>query len=316
MRRYLAHVADSRRWEALPLRSDDIVICSPSKCGTTWTQMVVALLVLDQVPLPAPLSELSPWVDMRTQRAEVLRARLEAQTHRRFLKTHVPLDGLPRREGVTYVVVGRDPRDAWVSMEHQASNLDVARAMALRDDDAGSPEPAPELPDAPDARFRAQLELPVGSNHTDAHLAQIVHLLHGAWKAQGDGSVVMLHYADLADDLAGTMHRLAGRLGLPRTAARCAELAQAATFASMRAGAERLAPNATDGVWHEPARFFRSGRGGEWVPWFTPEVAARYAERLDALTEGDAAFIAWLHRGAAPVPPGEPAVPSPPPPGT
>lgn len=80
--------------------------------------MLCALLVFDAVKLPAPLSELSPWLDMRTRPIEDVRRALEDQEHRRFIKTHTPLDGIPFDDRPTYVCVGRDPRDAALSMNH------------------------------------------------------------------------------------------------------------------------------------------------------------------------------------------------------
>lgn len=99
--RYRTVVSDSQRWEGFQLRPDDIIITTPPKCGTTWTQMICALLILETLELPAPISELSPWLDQVTRSRRETAALLEAQSHRRFIKTHTPLDGLPRAEGVT-----------------------------------------------------------------------------------------------------------------------------------------------------------------------------------------------------------------------
>jgi hypothetical protein len=71
----------------------DIVISTPKKCGTTWTQMLCALLIFDGAHFPKPLEQLSPWLDMRNRPIEDVRAALARQTHRRFIKTHTPLDG-------------------------------------------------------------------------------------------------------------------------------------------------------------------------------------------------------------------------------
>jgi hypothetical protein len=57
-------------------------------------------------------------------RTEVF-ADLAAQTHRRFIKTHTPLDGIPNDPTVTYICVGRDPRDVALSMDHHIDNMDV-----------------------------------------------------------------------------------------------------------------------------------------------------------------------------------------------
>lgn len=103
--RYRSDDEDSARWLDFPLRGGDIVISTRSKSGTTWMQMICALLVLRTASLTAPLAELSPWLDwLITPRAEVY-ARLNAQQHRRFIKTHTPLDGLPIDQRATYVVV-------------------------------------------------------------------------------------------------------------------------------------------------------------------------------------------------------------------
>src|SRR5436190_1016654 len=125
VRRYEGVVYDSSRWDGFELRPGDIIISTPPKCGTTWTQMICALLILQEPELPLPLDRLSPWIDMVTRaRAEVF-ADLQAQTHRRFIKTHTPLDGLPNDPTVTYISVGRDPRD--VAPAHRRAPPDVPR---------------------------------------------------------------------------------------------------------------------------------------------------------------------------------------------
>src|SRR4051812_19553812 len=109
-------MSDNLRWDALELRGGDIIICAPPKCGTTWTQRLVSLLVFDGPHLPAPLPLVSPWFDLTVQPVENVVAALDGQEHRRFIKTHTPLDGLVLDDRVTYLGVGRDPRDAAVSM--------------------------------------------------------------------------------------------------------------------------------------------------------------------------------------------------------
>ena len=90
--RYRDLIADSARWEGDPFRADDIIIDTPSKSGTTWMQTLCAMLVFDSVEFGRPLTEISPSLEMQiNNRAEVL-ASLEAQEHRRFIKSHTPLD--------------------------------------------------------------------------------------------------------------------------------------------------------------------------------------------------------------------------------
>src|SRR5436305_1286897 len=103
LRRYAAGDADNARWDGFELRPGDIVISTPSKCGTTWTQQLCALLVFDGPDLPAPLSDLSPWLDQKTRTVDEVHRMLGAQPHRRFIKTHSPLDGVPDHPEVTYL---------------------------------------------------------------------------------------------------------------------------------------------------------------------------------------------------------------------
>ena len=93
--RYRSLISDSARWDGFDFRPGDIVISTPPKCGTTWTQMICALLVFQTTTFDQPLDLISPWLDMLTRERDDVVADLEAQTHRRFIKTHTPLDGLP-----------------------------------------------------------------------------------------------------------------------------------------------------------------------------------------------------------------------------
>ena len=130
---YRSLMSDNSRWDALKLREGDIVISAPSKCGMTLTQRLVALLVFDGPDLPGPMSTMSPWLDQTIRAIGEVVATLGAQKHRRFIKTHTPLDGLVLDDRVTYIGVGRDPRDAAMSMIFQSANMDPARMRALDD---------------------------------------------------------------------------------------------------------------------------------------------------------------------------------------
>jgi hypothetical protein len=92
---YSSYDEDSTRWRQLSLRDGDIIISTRSTTGTTWVQMICALLVFRTAELPRPLVELSPWLDWLMRPIDEVVADLEAQGHRRFIKTHTPLDGLP-----------------------------------------------------------------------------------------------------------------------------------------------------------------------------------------------------------------------------
>src|SRR5262245_47791001 len=109
--RYRSSDEDSGRWSEFRFREGDIVISTRSKSGTTWMQMICALLVFQRAELPSPLWELSPWIDWLGEPIDALVARLDAQPQRRFVKTHTPLDGIVLDPRATYIVVGRHPLD-------------------------------------------------------------------------------------------------------------------------------------------------------------------------------------------------------------
>ena len=111
VRRYRGVMSDSARWERFTFRPGDVVISTPSKCGTTWMQTIVGMLLLDRVDLGAPISTLSPWLDMLIRTDDEVFGLLDRQTHRRFIKTHTPLDGLPQHDEVTYIALIRHPLD-------------------------------------------------------------------------------------------------------------------------------------------------------------------------------------------------------------
>src|SRR5215213_1179696 len=233
--RYRSITADSGRWDGFAFRPGDVVISTPPKSGTTWTQMLCALLIFDGPTFPAPLGDISPWLDMNIRPLAEVTAVLAAQTHRRFIKTHTPLDGIPLHADVTYLVVGRDPRDVAISWEHHTANMDFARFLALRAAAVGNEDLA-DLPERrvpsedPVERFRIFVADETAGGPT---LASVLHHLDTGWQRRHDPNVALFHYADLKTDLPGELYRLARVLGIPCSPERARELAPEASLAQM-----------------------------------------------------------------------------------
>ena len=61
---YRTWVADSRRWDHYQPRDGDIVIATYPKCGTTWMQQIVSLLV-HRSPEPRELPHQAAWIERR-----------------------------------------------------------------------------------------------------------------------------------------------------------------------------------------------------------------------------------------------------------
>ncbi len=287
--RYLSTDEDSARWSQVRFREGDVVISTRSKSGTTWMQMICALLVFQTPRLPAPLPSLSPWVDHAIRPVSELVAGLEAQQHRRFVKTHTPLDGVPLDDRATYVVVGRHPLDLAVSLYHQSDNIDRERLAELT-----GTTPAPRRPRASlhDWLVSWTLAETTPQEQMDS-LVGVLHHLCDAWSRRTTDNVLLVHYADLLADLPAEMRRIADRLGIEVPAERWPSLVEAATFAQMRSRSDELAPN-TLGVLKDGARFFRSGRSGAGREVLTDGELATYEQRVAELAPPD--LVAWLHR--------------------
>ena len=221
VRRYTGTFYDSLRWEGFELRPGDIIISSPPKCGTTWTQMICALLILQEPQLPLPLDTLSPWLDMVTRARRDTVADLQAQTHRRFIKTHTPLDGIPHDPTVTYLCVGRDPRDVALSMDRHIDNMDVDVFLRSREQAAAidgvelgplrrqTPRPEGEL-----ARFWQWVDDETPSTQIGSSLRRTMEHVQTFREAANELDVTYLHYDDLKADLEGEMRQLASHLGI------------------------------------------------------------------------------------------------------
>lgn len=288
LRRYVSEDEDSARWDGFPFRDGDVVVSTRSKHGTTWVQMVLLLLVHQRPELPAPLPQLSPWLDHLIEpRADVV-ARLEAQDHRRVVKTHTPLDGVPIDPRATYVVVGRHPLDAAVSLYHQVLNIDRVRQAEL----LGTPVAAPDPPPVEEWLAGWIRRDPDPFEVLDS-LPGVMHHLTDAWVRRDEPNVVLVHYADLLADLDGQMRALADRLDLEVDGAVWEDLVRAATLDGMRTRAETLAPDPV-GVLADHRAFFRSGRNGTGAELLDPDDLAAYKPRAAELAPPD--LLAWLHR--------------------
>lgn len=285
-RSYRSPEEDNARWAALRPRDGDIVVSTRSKHGTTWVQTILLLLV-HGLDLPAPLASLSPWLDHAIEPVDTVVARLDAQAHRRIIKTHTPLDGLPLHEGTTYVVAARHPLDAAVSLYHQGDNFDRERIRELVGDIAHRPSSRPDL--------RTWLHNWVNDNpHPTKSLDSLPGVLHhltDAWGRRGD-RVILVHYADLLADLDGQMRSLAALLGI-EVRAGWADLVAAATFEEMRSKADFLAPDPV-GVFKDRRAFFREGRSGAGAEALTPSDLTAYHQHAAALAPPD--VLDWLHR--------------------
>ena len=288
--RYVSQDDDSGRWDGFPFRQGDIVISTRSKSGTTWMQMICALLIFRSPVLPAPLSQLSPWLDHTIEPVGDVVNRLQGQRHRRFVKTHTPLDGIPLDDRATYIVVARHPLDMAVSLYHHIDNIDRRRMAELT---GGPVTLVDQRPSLHDWLVTWTQKDTTAIAHPDSLVGVLHHVSDARGRAATSGNVLLVHYSDLLADLEGSMRELAQRLDVRVPAAVWPTLVEAATFARMRDRSGELTPNPL-GVLKDDGKFFRSGRSGQGRAVLRPDELAAYERRVASLADPD--LVRWLHR--------------------
>ena len=283
LRPYRTAVFDNRRWQGFTHRPGDIFVCTPPKCGTTWTQTIVASLLWPDGPAPAPVMILSPWLEVEFYPIEEILGRLDAQTHRRFIKTHTPADGIPIFDDARYVFVGRDGRDAFMSLCHhyEVFKDDVRDSLNERAAADGVP-PMPGWNGDVHGFFRRWLE---GGT--------MLHHVATFWQLRARANLLFVHFADLKRDLAGEMRRIASFLEIEVPEARWPAVVERCSFDAMRARSDEIGTfwNFEGGA----KSFLFKGTNGRWQNVLSDAELEAYEKRAAEILPADAA--AWLRDG-------------------
>lgn len=283
-REYRSAVSDNRRWEHFVHRPGDIFVCTPAKVGTTWMQTVVNSLLFPKGDSPGPVILLAPWFDARFFPVEDLARDLAAQTGRRSIKTHTPADGILWFDDCQYIVVGRDPRDAFMSWTNHVTNVKSEMLMELaRSAVADGIEVAPAQP-------------PTDIHEMFAGWLQDATLLNhiaSFWARRDQPNVLFVHYNDMKDNLEAEMRRVAAFLDIDIPDALWPQVVERCTFAAMKARPDEIGDFErlfTGGA----ETFLFKGTNGRWRDVLTDDEVAACDARARELLPPDA--YAWLTR--------------------
>lgn len=294
-REYRNHHLDSTRWDEFVPRDDDIFVTTAYKAGTTWTQRILATLVFGPGPLPASLGELSPWIDSRFMGPiDVVLAGVEAQRHRRFIKSHLAADGLRFFPQAKYIVVGRDTRDVFMSLfNHYSAYTDVMYSL-FNDADRPGPE-FPRCPAAPRELWSRWIRegwfawepdgWPMWSHH---------HHLSTWWEFRHLPNMLFVHFGDLKADPQVEMRRIATFCGFEVDEDAWPALVATVGLDAMRdeaRGTENPMALAFEGG---ADRFFFKGDSGRWRNVLTEDDLTLYETAAETL---DPALRQWLEGG-------------------
>ena len=277
-------ISDNLRWENFEARPGDIFVCTPPKCGTTWMQTIVSALRFPD-GAPGPVTHIAPWIDSRFEPIEELLARLDTQTHRRSIKTHTPADGIPWFSEASYIVVGRDGRDAFMSFHNHMANMQPDLVMHL----VGTAmeegiELVGDIPPVDDvhAFYAWWLDQRILFDHIGTF-----------WTHRDEPNVLFVHYNDMKSDLEESMRGIAAFLGIEIDEARWPALVEQCTFAAMKARSEEIGDF---GAFIGGAEtFLYKGTNNRWRGVLTDAELAEFDRYCDELLPPGAAE--WLNRG-------------------
>lgn len=283
-RDYVGEVTNTDIWSDFVIRPDDIFVCTPPKCGTTWTQTLVRMLITKTADPAVYNNAVSPWLDCGFRDREEQDRILAAQTHRRCIKTHTPLDGITYSPDATYLVVHRHPVDVHFSLRRHVENMKDDWLDYLFPDDLSE-------------AFAMFLDRPASSKGTDdLTLASYVHHYRSFRAFRHLPNIHFLHYAELSRDLPGQVARIANILGTEIAPEMIDDIAEAASFGSMKENARRASQQpGFKSAFQDYAQFFSSGTSNKWEGKLTADDMARYDARLsEMVTPADRA---WLEHG-------------------
>jgi aryl sulfotransferase len=288
-----SHHFDSTIWNDFTFRDDDIVIATYAKSGTTWTQQIVGQLLF-RGAADVDVAEMSPWLDLRVPPKQVKLPMVEAQTHRRFLKTHLPVDALVFSPKAKYIYVARDGRDVVWSLYNHHARANALWYQALNETPGlvGAPIAPPES----DVReyfneWLARDGYPFWSYWEN---------VRSWWAIRHIPNVMLLHFADLKADPEGQIRRVAAFLGVAVDPADWPAILEHCSFAYMKRNAAKSAPLG-GGLWEGGAEtFIHKGTNDRWRNVLSAAESAAYERK--AVEELGAECAGWLASGSmAPV---------------
>jgi aryl sulfotransferase len=253
-------------------------------------QQIIAQLLFEGNP-DLDVSSMSPWLDMRLSQPEKL-ALLASQTHRRFLKTHLPLDALAFSPKAKYLYIGRDARDVVWSFYHHHLHHTQAFYDALNET-PGRVGPRYERPAADVRQYWRDFLDRDGHPHWP-----FWEHVRSWWAARDISNVRLVHFDNLKRDLPSEIRSLAEFLEISVDEANWDAVVEHCTFDWMKAHANQVAPGAGRSWEGGATTFFHRGENRRWTDTLTGAEIAEYENRARQELGEESAH--WLATGELP----------------
>ena len=279
---------DSTIWNDFQFRDDDIIISTYAKSGTTWVQQIVSQLIFNGEE-GLPVADMSPWLDLRVPPAHVKLEGLASQNHRRFMKTHLPVDALVFSSKAKYIYIARDGRDVvWSLYNHHSTATD--KWYDALNNTPGLVGPPMEKPiDDVVKYFRTWL------NEDGFPFWSFWENLNSWWNIRQLPNVQFIHFANLKKDLEGQTRLLASFLNIPIDENKISDILYHCSFEYMRSNAESSVP--LGGIlWKGGAKsFIHKGTNGRWKDLLSEDDVKSFEEK--AISELGKECAEWMMTG-------------------
>lgn len=279
---------ESTVWNDFQFRDDDIIIGTYAKSGTTWMQQILAQLIFNgQEGLP--VAEMSPWLDLRIPPAHVKLEGVEAQTHRRFVKTHLPVDALVYSPNVKYIYIARDGRDVVWSLYNHHTTANEKWYAALNDTPGLVGPPIGKPVDSIKQYYHEWLD-------QDGYpWWSFWENISSWWNIRDLPNLMLVNFANLKRDMAGEIKTIADFLEIEIDEAQWNTILEHCSFNYMKENATASVP--LGGIfWDGGAKsFIHKGENGRWRDVLSEEESQKY-EQL-AIEKLGAECAHWLKTG-------------------
>jgi aryl sulfotransferase len=282
------YAMDSTRWNDFRFRDGDIVIGTWSKSGTTWMQQIVTQLIFDG-RAGIPIADIAPWVDMRILPLEEMMAQLEAQSHRRCLKTHLPADALIFSPKAKYIYVGRDGRDVVWSWYNHLRRMSPALYDAFNTTPGLVGAPLERPPNDVRAFFHDWLDndgAPVGSFWQN---------VQSWWDVRHSPNVLLVHFSELKADMPMEIRRIAEFLEIGISEDSWPAILEHCSFDYMKLNADTLSDHFKHAFDGGLQTFIYKGTNSRWRDALSPGEIEKYEAHAKANLSPECAH--WLATG-------------------
>jgi len=254
-------------------------------------QQIALALVLRGMSPDLKLDDTSVWVEFALRSKEMMLARLEAQMHRRILKTHLPADALPQHDDVKYIYVARDGPDVAWSLYRHLANLSPDWYEMLREH-RGKFGPVPsEAPASFEECYRRWL-------HEDGYpFWPFWGNVRSWWKLRQQSNVLLVHFNELKKEPEHSVRRISEFLNLGIDEERLQRVLSVSDFEYMKRYTGRLVSGEV-GVFKNPSAFFSSGTTGQGRSRLDAEALQEFDAKAEA--ELGKQCASWLRCGELP----------------